>query len=305
MAHAFPSDLVTRLAPTPSGYLHIGNGLSFVLTWVLARTHGGKVLLRIDDLDRQRYRPAYVEDIFRTIDWLGLDFDLGPSGPDEFEAKYSQQHRLELYRRYLNQLKQAGAIYACACSRKRVRANAVEGFLYDGHCRDLAYSLDSEDVAWRVSIPKKAQVEIVDWKQSEPILLNISSGIGDFVIRKKDQFPAYQLTSLVDDCHWNINFVVRGEDLLWSSATQLWLAQQLSLERFQRSLFWHHDLLVDAKGEKLAKSKGAAALKTWRENGQTPQQIYRLAAEMLELPEQAGESLPTLIQALKDKIDET
>lgn len=305
MAHAFPSNLITRLAPTPSGFLHRGNGLSFVLTWVLARAQEGKVLLRIDDLDRQRYRSEYVDDIFRTIDWLGLDFDLGPEGPDEFEAKFSQRHRLELYHQYLEKLKQYGQVYACTCSRKQVRANAIDGFLYDGNCRKLSYKLDAEGVAWRVGLPREAQVQIVDWQRLEPSVLDLRAGIGDFVIRKKDKYPAYQLASLIDDCHWNINFVVRGEDLLWSSAAQLWLARQLGLEGFQSNLFWHHELVLDAKGEKLAKSKGADALKIWRENGKSPQKIYHQAAKMLELPEGASESLPTLIQAIKDKTDET
>ncbi|MBX2875881.1 MAG: hypothetical protein KTR30_27420 [Saprospiraceae bacterium] len=305
MTHRLPSPLLTRLAPTPSGFLHAGNGLSFVMTWVLARAQAGKVLLRIDDLDRQRFRQEYVEDIFRTIDWLGLDFDLGPSGPDEFEAKYSQRHRMELYRQYLDKLQQNGLVYACTCSRKRVREAAINGFLYDGHCRKGGHPLDTEGAAWRIALPAVAQVEMRDWQHPDPMVLDLNIGMGDYVVRKKDQFPAYQLTSLIDDSHWNINFVVRGKDLLWSSAAQLWLAQQLNVGGFQQSLFWHHELLLNEEGEKLAKSKGASALKTWRESGDSPHKIYRLAAKMLALPEQLGESLPTLIQALKDKIDET
>lgn len=305
MAQTFPSHLVTRLAPTPSGYLHIGNGLSFVLTWILAKAQEGEVLLRIDDLDRQRYRPEYVEDIFRTIDWLGLDYDLGPTGPDEFEAKYSQRHRMDLYVDYLTQLQQGDSLYACTCSRKRVRETSINGFLYDGHCREAAHPMDREGTAWRVRLPATAEVAIREWQQSTPIVLEVKSGMGDFVVRKKDRFPAYQLASLADDFHWNINFVVRGKDLLWSTAAQLWLAQQLSLESFQKALFWHHDLLLDEQGEKLSKSEGAAALKTWREQGQTPEKIFRLAAKMLKLPAEIAPSTSTLIRALKEKIYET
>ncbi|NET33454.1 MAG: glutamate--tRNA ligase [Cyanothece sp. SIO1E1] len=305
MTQTFPTDLVTRLAPTPSGYLHLGNGLSFVLTWVLAKAQGGKVLLRIDDLDRQRYRPAYLEDIFRTIDWLGLDYDLGPSGPDEFEAKYSQRHRMALYGEYLDRLRQADLLYACTCSRKRVRETSIDGLLYDGHCREALHALDTGLVAWRIQLPGQAEVQIREWRENSSLILDLNSGMGDFVVRKKDQFPAYQLASLVDDSHWNINFVVRGKDLLWSTAAQLWLAQQLHLESFQNTLFWHHNLILDEQGEKLSKSEGASALKTWREQGKNPEKIFRLAAKMLELPEETYPSASTLIHALKDKLYET
>ena len=305
MYHPFPAPLLTRLAPTPSGYLHIGNGLSFVMTWLLARAQGGKVLLRIDDLDRQRFRPEYVEDIFRTIEWLGIDFDLGPEGPREFEVHYSQLHRLDLYRQYLNQLQSKQQVYACICSRKRVRKTAINGFLYDGHCRAASHHLDGPGAAWRVRLRERAEVEMMEWGRKDPVLLDLNAGIGDFVVRKKDQFPAYQLASLADDSHWNINFVVRGEDLLWSTAAQLWLARQLGIENFPRSLFWHHELLLDDQGEKLSKSKGASALKTWRESGKSPHEIYLLAARTLGIPEERAESLSTLTQALKDKIDET
>ncbi len=305
MTHILPSDLVTRLAPTPSGYLHMGNGLSFVLTWGLARATGGHVLLRIDDLDRQRYRPAYVEDIFRTIEWLGLDYDLGPTGPDEFETKYSQRHRMDLYCRYLTQLRHAGKVYACTCSRRRVRATSINGFLYDGHCRGASHSLDTEQAAWRVQLPSQAGVQMKEWRPNSTLNLDLSAGMGDFVIRKKDQFPAYQLASLIDDIHWNINFVVRGKDLLWSTAAQLWLAQQLHLESFQEALFWHHDLLLDEQGGKLSKSDGASALKAWREQNKNPEKIFRLAAKMLGLPEETCTSASTLIHALKDKLYET
>lgn len=275
------------------------------MTWLLARAQGGKILLRIDDLDRQRFRPEYVEDIFKTIEWLGIDFDLGPNGPDEFEAEYSQLHRLDLYRQYLSQLQSQEQVYACICSRKRVRQTAINGLLYDGHCRAASHDLERAGAAWRVELRERSEVKVMDWGRKDPMLLELSTGMGDFVVRKKDQFPSYQLASLVDDSHWNINFVVRGEDLLWSTAAQLWLARQLGIENFQRSLFWHHELLMDDQGEKLSKSKGASALKTWRENGKSPHEIYRLATRMLGIPEETAESLSTLTQALKDKIDET
>lgn len=297
--------LISRLAPTPSGLLHIGNALSFVLTWVLMRGQGGRILLRIDDLDRQRYRRAYVEDIFYTLDWLGLDYDMGPAGPDEFAARYSQLHRMDLYEKWLAHLRAAGLVYACTCSRKRIRQTAMDGIRYDGHCRRSPIPLETQTAAWRVRLPEKAYVTFTEWGSPTPISKNLQAGMGDFVVRKKDAYPAYQLASVADDAHWNVNFVVRGEDLLWSTAAQYWIAEQVGIPTFQEATFWHHELLLDDRGQKLAKSRGASSLQSWREAGRTPTAIYRLAAQFLDLPPAAGDSLSNLLMAFKKKINET
>ncbi|MEO7424697.1 MAG: glutamate--tRNA ligase family protein, partial [Fibrobacteria bacterium] len=140
----------TRLAPTPSGFLHAGNAWSFVLTWLLARSQGGTVRLRIDDLDTARFRDGYGEDIFASLRWLGLDWDTGPRTVAEVKGIYSQQSRLGKYRAALEALagrEEAGGplIYACACSREQVkRAAGASGRpgVYPGTCRDKA-------IAWR------------------------------------------------------------------------------------------------------------------------------------------------------------
>lgn len=300
-----PPLLISRLAPTPSGLLHLGNALSFVLTWVLTRGQGGRLLLRIDDLDRQRCRPAYLDDIFRNLDWLGLDYDLGPSGPDEFEAQYSQLHRMDLYEAYLARLTAKDLVYACACSRKRIRQTATNGGLYDEHCRDLAIPLKTSAVAWRVAVPASARVSFREWRKPSPLHMDVKEGMGDFVIRKKDAYPAYQMASLVDDAHWKVNFVVRGTDLRWSTAAQLWLAKQLDISSFLEAMFWHHGLVRDDQGQKLSKSKGAMALQSWRTAGRPPRVIYRLAAQHLDLPPAAGETLADLLSAYKNKRYET
>ena len=103
----------TRLAPTPSGYLHRGNLFSFALTWLLARKDGLQILLRIDDMDRARFRPEYLEDIFRSLDSLGINYDEGPSGPDDFHSRWSQMHRRELYDYALSQMRQDQLLFAC------------------------------------------------------------------------------------------------------------------------------------------------------------------------------------------------
>ncbi len=108
----------TRIAPTPSGYLHAGNGAAFILAWKLAREAGGKILLRIDDLDAERVRPEYVEDIFETLHWLGVEWDEGPRNTDELQSTWSQHLRMARYQELVEQLREGGHLYACSCSRK-------------------------------------------------------------------------------------------------------------------------------------------------------------------------------------------
>lgn len=295
--------LRTRIAPTPSGWLHQGNGASFVLTWALARAAGGKVLLRIDDLDRARFRMEYLDDIFYTLDWLGLDYDEGPADAQDFLARFSQTHRLDLYHQALAELRAQDLCYACHCSRSRVRAASPDG-IYPGFCREKKLDFEAVGVAWRARLPAHAVATFREWGKVDVRAVELGSSVGDFVVRQKDGMPAYQVASLCDDLHWGINFVVRGADLLPSTAAQVWLARQIpGKQSFAKACFLHHALLTDGAGEKLSKSSGAAALATWRAAGRGPEQIYRQAAAWLALPDGAH-SLQTLLEAATQKYAE-
>lgn len=292
--------LRTRLAPTPSGFLHIGNALSFVLTWALARAQQGWILLRIDDLDAARRRPEYLEDIFRTIAWLGIDFDEGPQGPEEFLRSYSQQFRLPLYREALQQLRESGHLYACTCSRKDIRMRSEDG-TYPGTCSDLKKDFEAPKTAWRVQVAKEEEIRFQEWnKGNEQFALG--ANMGDFVVRRKNQVPAYQVASLVDDQHWAINFLVRGADLRSSTAAQLYLARLLSYSDFETATFWHHELVTGSDGRKLSKSLGADAIKNWRAAGKSPVFIFKIAAGWLGLPEEQITSIHELVNALKQQL---
>ncbi|HRD80191.1 MAG TPA: glutamate--tRNA ligase family protein [Saprospiraceae bacterium] len=280
--------LRTRIAPTPSGFLHPGNGASFVLAWVVARATKGRVLLRIDDLDRARFRMEYLEDIFFTLDWLGLDYDEGPGSPQDFLDRFSQSLRTDTYHEALRQLAEQGVLYACDCSRKHIREQSV-GSLYSGFCRQRKLYLDTPHTAWRIRLPDDCEVAFSEWKQDVPVSLNLPACMGDFVLRQKDGSPAYQIASLCDDLLWHINFIVRGQDLLPSTGAQMFLAQQLGYEDFQKATFFHHALLTDDSGEKLSKSAGSTALKSWREAGKNPDDVWRQAAQWLGL-EYRGET---------------
>lgn len=296
--------LKTRFAPTPSGLLHPGNGLSFIITWVLARAAGASILLRIDDLDEQRRRLAYVEDIFYTLDWLGLDYDEGPAGVDDFLARWTQRSRIDLYQQALGRLREnAEGLYACCCTHRQLQASAVQKGIYGGSCREAGIPLDQPGLAWRLRLPEAAQLLCHGWGGAADQYLSPARLMGDFVVRKKDGDPAYQLSSLIDDLHFGVNAIVRGTDLLPSTAAQLYLASVLEEEAFLQARFFHHPLLLDGAGEKLSKSQGAGSLQAWREAGEGPNRLLAMAARWLGLqPPLAG--LPTAAALLALLLEE-
>ena len=293
--------LRTRLAPTPSGYLHLGNALSFVVTWALARANEGWVLLRIDDLDANRRRPEYLEDIFRTIEWLGIDYDEGPEGPADFLRLYSQQLRLSHYQKALQYLKEKGHLFACTCSRKNIRLQSANGN-YPGICLGKNKDFGAPKTAWRIKMAQAQEILIPEWKRGK-VPVDLGEKMGNFVVRRKNRAPAYQIASLADDELWNINFIVRGMDLLSSTAAQLHLAQLLNYPNFKKTTFWHHSLITGEDGQKLSKSAGADALKSWREAGKAPDSIFQTAAGWLGINEKSIATAPDLMHALKAQME--
>lgn len=241
--------LRTRIAPTPSGLLHAGNAVNFLLTEHLARTTGRQVLLRIDDLDQERVRPAYVQDIFEQLERLGIQWDLGPRNTEELDKAWSQRHRLPLYHGLLEELRSTDQLFACTCTRTTLV-----------HCRCMEHGtdLDAPEVTWRLRI-------------TAPCIVTFSTPHGQAstdlaelmpppVLRSREGRPAYQVASLADDLHFGIDLIVRGEDLFASTACQVHMARLLGHSAFTGALFVHHRLLLDAHGAKLSKSAGAAAL---------------------------------------------
>lgn len=282
----------SRLAPTPSGYLHLGNGVNFLHTWLLVRKAGGVLKLRIDDLDGERCRPEYIEDIFRQLDWLGLDWDEGASGPDDFSRCHSQRLRMERYREVLEGLRQRVRLFACTCSRKEVQRRSPGG-LYPGTCRHLTHRSGAPH-ALRILLEPEAVLAVAGQT------LNLNRELGDFVVWRRDDRPAYQLASLVDDLDYRINLIVRGEDLRVSSGAQLYLAAKLGRDEFARVHFIHHPLLFGPDGRKLSKSDDALSLAALRDRGETPLPIYRAVARQLAINPAEISSLADLLAALPD-----
>jgi glutamyl/glutaminyl-tRNA synthetase len=266
--------LRSRIAPTPSGYLHIGNAFSFVHTWLWVRKMGGKLRLRIDDRDTVRSKPEYVEDIFRTFEWMGLDWDEGPQTPDEQERIYSQALRGARYDEIVNQLIDTGRVFACECSRKVIQAHIC-------NCQSKHLALNHPDTALRIAT-HPVPVTLNKLK-GEILNVNQYDDMKDFVIRRRDGITAYQLFSLVDDIDFNINLIIRGEDLISSTAAQLYMAALLKANAFVSTTFYHHRLQYDEQGHKLSKSAGSLSLKTMRQEGLTSGQLYQRLSSLMGL----------------------
>ncbi|HVW63071.1 MAG TPA: glutamate--tRNA ligase family protein [Puia sp.] len=265
----------TRLAPTPSGFLHLGNILSFIITARLAKTAGAKVLLRIDDLDRERVEERYVQDIFETLEFLGVPWDEGPRDVRDFGAKWSQIHRMKMYEDALQDLRAAGILFACTCSRGQIARESADG-IYPGTCRDKGISLDAQDVSWRIRTDMLQEL-VVHGSGGEVVRTQLDVTMQDFVVRKKDGYPAYQLTSILDDLYFGVDLIVRGQDLWPSTLAQLYLASFLpGGADFKKTRFYHHELLKDKDGGKLSKSAGATSVQFLRKEGRSPEDIFRM-----------------------------
>ncbi|MBL7946607.1 MAG: hypothetical protein JNN32_11140 [Flavobacteriales bacterium] len=263
----------TRIAPTPSGYLHAGNAFNFLLTDRVAKATGTKVVLRIDDLDAERTRPEYIEDIFRSLDWLGITVDEGPSGVDDFRANWSQQLRLDRYARSVDELRGKGVLYPCDCSRQHFERHTRHAHA----CRSSHGGITKGSTPWRLRLPEPCPivVEQLDGKKEQ---VDLAASLPDpIIVQRHSGRPAYQIASLSDDLDMGITWIIRGADLLASTACQSHLARLLDRPAFAAVLFHHHPLMADAQGRKLSKSAGSASLKAIRDAGGSPHHLIRQA----------------------------
>lgn len=289
----------TRIAPTPSGFLHAGNAWSFVITWLCARARGGSVHLRIDDLDAARLRPEYVDDIFASLAWLGLDWDTGPRDAADFRARFRQASRVGEYRAALERLAASGngTVFPCGCSRETAKRDSLAAGtpgLYAGTCRqagipweraafpgEAARAGESRggELHLRARVPADAEVTLAT---ADGTGLRAFPGreMGDFVVWQKNGLPAYQLASVADDEALGIDLVVRGMDLLPSTGAQAWLSGRMGATRFRDAVFLHHPLLLGPDGGKLSKSAGAESLHSLRERGDATGLLRYFAARL-------------------------
>ncbi len=259
-----------RIAPTPSGYLHLGNVLNFVLTKSECLRMGGELRLRLDDIDHTRVRTEYIEDIFRALEWLGIEYEHGPMGVEDFKRHHSQVIKRELYYEALSQI---SARFVCACSRKDVLEASQDG-QYPGTCqqKELLFKKDKTCIRLRTRAD-------FNFEGISPHL-----EMRDFLIWSKEDLPSYQLVSVVDDLENGITHIIRGLDLRPSSAAQVELASHLQREDRFRQIHWHHhQLLRSPRGDKLSKSRQDLSLKLMREAGMKREEIYQELARLMGL----------------------
>ena len=265
---------LTRIAPTPSGYLHLGNAFSFLMTKAFAERHQAEILLRIDDLDRERYRTEYVQDIFDTLEFLEIKIDRGPKNLSEFESEWSQIHRMGLYETALEKIKDSGKVFACDCSRKKIQQMSPQGY-YLGQCLDRRIPLDRKETSWRVDTLDSDFIEINEYPDRKITEL-IPEESAFYMTRKKDGVPSYHLSSLVDDLHFGVDGIVRGKDLLASTYAQMDLARLLGDTSFSDTVFFHHELLKGPDQKKLSKSADSTSIQYLRNEGKSLKEIFVL-----------------------------
>jgi glutamyl-tRNA synthetase len=262
-----------RLAPSPTGYLHLGHARTFWTAQERARGAGGALILRNDDLDRARCRAEFADAMLEDLRWFGCAWSEGPDlgGP---HAPYEQSARMALYAAAFERLRDAGAIYPCTCSRQDVlRALGAphpgeEEPVYPGTCRERKSAAAAN---WRFRVPDGEVIEFLDGQAGAQRAL-AGVDFGDFLVWRKDGFPSYQLACVVDDAAMEITEVVRGVDLIVSTFRQLLLYRALG---FAAPAFFHCPLVTDEAGNRLAKRHDALSLRALRAAGHSPEELRR------------------------------
>ncbi len=279
--------VVTRFAPSPTGRMHAGNIFTSLISWLHAKSQGGEVVLRIEDLDKERSKQEFIELISKDYQTLGLSFDRGP---------YFQHNRDDVYEEYFAQLENAGLIYPCFCSRADLLSASAphrgEKSVYSGRCKGLSESKrqtasQSRKPAFRVTVPE-ATYSFEDGFQG-PYEQNLAEECGDFIVRRSDGAFAYQLAVVVDDAAQGINAVVRGVDLLCSTPQQLFLQD---LFGFPHPDYFHVPLLVSDSGVRLSKRNKDASLEEMLQH-HTPQEVIGHLAFISGLIDQDAAVTPT------------
>jgi glutamyl-tRNA synthetase/glutamyl-Q tRNA(Asp) synthetase len=281
-------DIISRFAPAPTGYLHLGHIVNAVYVWRETRARNGRILLRIEDHDRQRSRPEFEAAIVEDLAWLGFEAD---------EPLVRQSERGAMYEEALDRLRARGLVYACSCSRADIvhanvarpspwapkrgaRRRQASGdnteLRYTGTCRERALP-DAPGCGLRVRLDPSVE-RFVDLRHG-PQEQRPSEQCGDLLVRDRDGNWTYQFAATVDDYVQGVTLVIRGEDLLASTGRQIQLARLLG--RAEPPQFLHHALIMKSPDQKLSKSDGATGVRELRAKGWTPAQVIERAISLV------------------------
>jgi glutamyl-tRNA synthetase len=269
-----------RLAPSPTGLLHLGHARTFLIAAQRALDHQGTLILRNEDLDPQRSRPEFVDAMIEDLRWLGIHWQEGPDCGGAY-GPYVQSERRAGYIGAWRKLRDAGTIYPCTCSRKDLAQaasapNDDDEPVYPGNCRgrtDAQQFSDPAGVNWRFRVPADEEIAFDDGNVGMQQYM-AGRDFGDFLVWRRDDVPAYQLAVVVDDAAMQITEVVRGADLLKSTARQLLLIRALGLPV---PCYFHCELMRDASGQRLAKRHDALSIRRLRDSGLTADQVRKMA----------------------------
>jgi glutamyl-tRNA synthetase len=289
--------MLTRLAPSPTGALHLGNARTFLVNWALARQRGWRIVMRIEDLDGPRVKPEAAAEAIDVLRWLGLDWDEGPT---------YQRHDLTPYRAALEALAAQGAIYPCRCTRREIEAAALSAphlgdheLRYPGTCRPAqitpysSEALDDPTTAWRLRVPDGMTTFTDAFAGVHEH--DIQATTGDFLVATKEGLPSYQLAVVIDDARQHITHIVRGDDLLASTHRQRLLQQLLGLPPIDQYI--HLPLVVGADGRRLAKRHGDTRISHYRNLGVTSERMLGLLGEWCGLGPRRELTAPEIAHA--------
>jgi glutamyl/glutaminyl-tRNA synthetase len=283
---AFTQPPVTRFAPSPTGYLHLGHVVNAIYTWGVSRAMGGAVLLRIEDHDRIRSRHEFVDALLEDLDWLGFAADDGRT------PLVRQSERDEIYRAALDLLRAQGRVYACDCSRTE-----IGGERYGGRCRDRELPETSgRGVRVRIDPGVATAFDLLTGSMAQVP----SDQCGDLLVKDRDGQWTYQFAATVDDWQQGITLVVRGADLESSTGRQVALGRLLG--RNEAPIFLHHPLILDATGRKLSKSAGDTGVRELRARGMSAADVVGLAASAVGLVSRQQGLHASNVPALFDRV---
>ena len=266
-----------RLAPSPTGYLHLGHAKTFWQAQERAKQAGGDLILRSDDLDRERCRPAYETAMYEDLRWFGLNWSEGPEQNGPF-GPYSQIERTGLHRATLDRLREGGFLFPCTCSRKDIVSAVAAPHdgdnepIYAGTCRlRIEKDMAGKKFGWRFRVPDGEVIAFEDKNMGSQRFV-AGKDFGDFVVWRPDDVPAYQLACVVDDFSMKITEVVRGADLLASTARQLLIYRAMG---WSPPAFFHCELMRDEKGRRLAKRHDSLSLRQLRAQNVVPEVLRK------------------------------